>query len=88
MTNTAAPARNARQLADILRAHDHIAHADANARGARFDGWVRYNHIAEYVDITEADIRAIIDTAAYEMTSPTHKVTDLRPDAFIAERVS
>ncbi|OZC55101.1 hypothetical protein CH289_07880 [Rhodococcus sp. RS1C4] len=86
MTNTAAPTTN-RHLTNILAAHDMIAHADANTRGATFDGWVRYAHIAEYVDIAEADIIDAIDTCAHEMTSPTHKVTALRPDAFQAERI-
>ncbi|ORI13413.1 hypothetical protein [Rhodococcus sp. 1168] len=86
-TTTAAPA-TARQLADILHAHDMIAHSDANARGAKFDGWVRYSHIAEYVDIAQADITAIITDCADRMTSPTHKITQLRPTAFMAHLVS
>ena len=77
-----------RQLADILNTHDMIAHSDANTRGTRFDGWVRYSHIAEYVDITQADITAIVTDCADQMTSPTHKITQLRPTAFMAHRVS
>lgn len=88
MTTTENTTRTARQLADILRAHEMIAHADANARGAKFDGWVRFSHVAEYVDIAEADINSIVTECAEQMTSPTHKVTDLRPGAFMAQRVS
>lgn len=87
MTTTENPTRTARQLADILRTHDMIAHQDANSN-AKFDGWIHYSHLAEYVDITEADIADIVTDCAENMTSPTHKVTDLRPGAFIAERVS
>ena len=78
----------ARKLTDILRAHDMIAHADANARGAKFDGMVRYSHIAEYVDITEADIKAIVTDFCDNMTSPTHKGYAQSDTAFAAERVS
>lgn len=84
MTNTEAPARNTHLLADILRTHDMIAHSDANARGANFDGWVRFSHIAEYVDATEADIKAIVTDCLENMTSPTHKVDYIRPNAFMA----
>lgn len=88
MTITETATRTSRQLAAILTAHDMIAHSDANTRGAKFDGWVRFAHIAEYVDLAENDIAAIITDAFENMTSPTHKVDALRPTAFMAYQVS